>query len=104
MWLALAICPDRRARSMRFFTEEGDHFEPPRGVRSCSRSSWVAISRSVRFGFVEWIPATNVINRSSGRRGGEFAKQSRIGHPLRDHPFHGAAKTLRRPVEAALVQ
>ena len=66
MSLALAISPDRRARSMRFFTEEGDHLEPPRVVRSCSRSSWVAISRSVRFGFDEWIPAT-----SDPRAGGE---------------------------------
>ncbi len=39
-----------------------------------------------------------------GQPGRGFAKQCRIGHPLRDHPFHGAAKTLRRPVEVALVQ
>lgn len=39
-----------------------------------------------------------------GQAGRGPAKQCRIGQPLRDHPFHGAAKTLRRPAEAALVQ
>lgn len=34
-----AISPDRRARSIRFLTEEGDHLLPPRGVRSCNCSS-----------------------------------------------------------------
>ena len=44
----------RWARSIRFFTNDGDHFEPP-----CGRSSWAATSRRVKSGFDEWIPATS---------------------------------------------
>lgn len=50
------INPERRARSIRFFTDEGDHLDPPRGVRSWSLSSWTAISRSVRLALDEWMP------------------------------------------------
>lgn len=68
-------------------SEEGDHLEPPRGVRSCSRSSWAAISRSVRFGFDEWDAGDQRHQPILGQAGKGFAKQCRIRHPLRDHPF-----------------
>ncbi len=64
-----ATSPSRRARSSRFLTEEADHFALPRGVRSCRRSSWPAMSRSDRSGLDCEIPATRVIRRSSGGRG-----------------------------------
>lgn len=76
----------RFARSSRFLTEDGDHFPLPRGVRSCRRSSWTAMSRRECAGFEAAMPATNVISRSSGRRGGNvlskfaFARCSLTSH------------------------
>ena len=90
--------PDRPARSSRFLTDDGDHLLPPRGVRSWSRSSCPAISRSVRSGFDEWMPATSVIRRSSGRRGGDL--RSRAGSARRSATIHFAARRRRSGVQS----
>lgn len=90
--------PIRFARSRRFFTEDGAHLVPPRGVRSWSRSSWVAISLIVRSGFDEWIPATRLIKRSSGGRAGDFL--SNAGSARCSVTNHFTARRRRSAVQS----
>ena len=96
--LADMVRPDRRALSSRFLTDEGAHFEPPRGVRSCMRSSWLAISRNVRSGFEEWIPTTSVIRRTSGGRGGDFLRSDLSAMP--SLTIHLTARRKRSGVQS----
>ncbi len=90
--------PLRLARSIRFLTEEGAHLVPPRGVRSCKRSSWLAISRNVNSGLDEWIPATSVMRRSSGGRGGDFRRSALSAIP--SETIHLTARRSRSGVQS----
>ena len=93
-----ATRPSRRARSSRFLTDEADHFALPRGVRSCRRSSWPAMSRSDRSGLDCEIPATRVIRRSSGSCGD--ARFSRVGSARCSVTSHLTARRSRSGVQS----
>jgi len=78
---SLTRSPERLARSSRFLTDDGAHLVPPRGVRSCNRSNWLAISRNVSPGLDAWMPVTSVIRRSSGSRGGDLRSSAASAIP-----------------------
>ncbi len=52
----------------------------------------------------EWMPAMNVIKRSSGGRTGEFLSSAGSARVLLDHQFHRATEPLSYPVASSLLQ